>query len=129
MHSAKEPELEPAQVRLAELPFAAAHGAQGHEVPEVLEGEGNAVVFLVVRGAAPKGHGPDDLAEFVGDDHRGLPLDAVAVDEHDFLEAADVVGVAMGDQVISDRAYRETEEGEGFRRSGAAIDQEVLFSP
>ncbi len=95
------------------------------DVPEILELEVLAVLLLVERGAAPKAHRPEDLEKLFGDDQRRLAVQEVPVEEHDFLEPADVVGVRVGDEVVVDLGDREAEEGEGLGGARAAIDQEV----
>lgn len=65
------------------------------------------------------------MAHLVGEDDPRALVGAVAVLEHDLLEAADVVGVAVGDEVGGDVGDREAEKGEGLGRARAAVDEDM----
>jgi len=108
-----------------ELPVGLEDPPRGHLLEEVLEDEGRTVLHLVVGGAAAEGHGPEDALELVRDDDPGPLVGGVAVEEHDLLEAADMVGVAVGHEVGADVGDGKAEAGQGFGGAAAAVHEDV----
>jgi len=125
---AEEGDLDAAQGGDGELAVGPAHALGVDRLPEVAEREGLPAVDLVVGGPAAQGHGPEELLELPGDDDLRLLAGRVAVQEHHLLQAADVVGVAVGDEEGADVRHGEAERGQGLGGAGAAVDEEVVLA-